>query len=118
MKNLIAERRKSTRLTIGLPVSYELLGDKKNFGTSLAKDIDKNGLKIRSDKFFPANAKLILTLSFPEAQRTARSEARVAWSQRINYSNRYLTGLELINLNPLYRRWLEEYITFYKTFRK
>lgn len=117
LKKLIAEKRKSARLTIGIPVSYEILGDKKNFGSSLVKDIDISGLRIRSDKFFPANIRLILTLHFPEVKRTARTEARIVWSQRINFSNNYFIGLEFMNLNPLYKRWLEEYIQIHNTLK-
>lgn len=118
MKNLIAEKRKSSRLTISLPVSYEFLGDKKNFGSSLTKDLDENGLKIKSDNFFPANTKLIITLYFPEVKRIIRTEARTAWSQRLNYSNKYVAGLIFLNINPIYKRWLQEYILINKTFKK
>lgn len=117
MDKQIAERRESTRLTISLPVSYELLGERKIFGSSLAKDIDNNGLKIRLDQFFPAKTKFLIKLYFPEVKKIAFGEAGIVWSQRINYSNKYLSGLQFLNINPVFKRWIEEYITIHKTFK-
>ncbi|MFH1690956.1 MAG: PilZ domain-containing protein [Candidatus Omnitrophota bacterium] len=118
MEKLIAEKRRCTRLTISIPVSYEILGDRKIFGSCLAKDIDNNGLKIRIDKFFPANTKLAIKLYFPEVKKIAQGEARITWAQPINYSNKYHLGVEFINFNPIYKKWIEEYIMIHKTFRK
>ncbi len=118
MENLIAEKRRSTRLTISLPVSYEILGDMKSFGSCLAKDIDCNGLKIRTDRFFPANTRLAIKLYFPEVSKIIQGEAKITWAQYINYSNKCFIGIEFLNFNPVYKRWIEEYIMIHKTFRK
>ena len=108
------DRRQSRRLKVNLPVSFEHLGGMKAIGESSTKDISVNGLRMNMDSFFAANASFQVKLRFPEVNRVLESTARIVWSHRISYSDQYQAGLEFQDLNPVFAKWLEEYILIKK----
>lgn len=114
----IQERRKSRRLKVRLPVTYEQLGGNKRFGETVTKDISSTGLRINMANFFASNNDFLVKLRFPEVNRVVEAIAKIAWSHRISYSDQYQAGLQFSEINPLFKKWLDEYILINETLAK
>ncbi|MGE5280615.1 MAG: PilZ domain-containing protein [Deltaproteobacteria bacterium] len=105
-----SERRKSRRLRVNLPVAYQRFGQEKEFGETVAKDISITGMRINAACFIAPGTDLLVKLRFPEVNRIVEAVARIAWSQRISFSDQYQAGLRFTQISSVFRRWLEEYI--------
>ncbi|OIO36380.1 MAG: hypothetical protein AUJ74_02765 [Candidatus Omnitrophica bacterium CG1_02_44_16] len=114
----ISEKRQSKRLKVNLPISYEYLGNQKDFGETVSKDLSVTGLRMNMPSFFPPNSAFLIRLRFPEVQKIVEGIARTIWSQRISFSDQYQTGLQFREINPVSKKWLEEYILINETFTK
>lgn len=112
----ISERRRSPRIKVSLPISLEHRGKNHHYEDEVTKDISATGLRINMDSFFPMNSNFLIKMRFPEANKSIEGLARVAWSQHLNYSNQYEAGLQIVEINPVYKRWLEEYIQINQAF--
>lgn len=110
-KNMdILEKRLSKRLRANLPVNFEQVTLPKRFGETTTKDISATGLRVNTDNFFAPDSTLFVKLRFPEVNRVIEGQARVVWSHRVSFSDQYQAGLEFNDLNPMFKKWLEEYI--------
>jgi len=107
----IPERRDSKRLKVNLPVTFERLGSVKFFGETSTKDISSTGLRMNMEDFCPPNSSFLIKLKFPEVNKVLEAIAKIVWSHRISYSDQYQAGLQFSELNPVFRSWLNEYIT-------
>jgi len=105
-----AEKRQAKRLRVNLPVAYHHLGQDRNFGETVAKDISAMGMRVNADSFLVPGTDLLVKLRFPEVSKIIEAIAQVVWSQRISFSDQYQAGLRFTEINPLFRNWLEEYI--------
>lgn len=114
----ISERRQSKRLKVNLPVTFQNMGLNKHFGETATKDISSTGLRMNMDAFFPPNSNFLIKLRFPEVNRIVEAVARVIWSHRISFSDQYQAGLHFTEINPIFKRWLEEYILINETLEK
>lgn len=112
------ERRQTKRLKTSLPVNFEHLGSSRIFGESTTKDISLTGLRMNMDDFFPSNSTFLLKLRFPEVNKVVEGIARVVWSTRASYSDQYQAGMEFLEMNPVFKKWLEEYILINETLGK
>lgn len=104
------EKRRSQRIKAGLPISLEHLGITHHYEDEITKDISATGVRVNIDSFFPINSRFLIKMRFPEVNKSIEGLARVAWSGHLNYSNQYEAGLEFVELNPVYRKWIEEYV--------
>jgi c-di-GMP-binding flagellar brake protein YcgR len=104
------EKRQAKRIRVNLPVSYELLGEERHPGKTVTRDISLTGLRMNMPSFFPKDSPLLVKMNLTEANRFIEGIARIVWSQRISFSDRYQAGLHFSELNPLFKKWLEEYI--------
>jgi c-di-GMP-binding flagellar brake protein YcgR len=114
----ISERRQSKRLKVNLPVIFENMGINRHFGESTTKDISITGLRMNMDAFFSPNSNFLIKLRFPEVNKIVEAMARVIWSHRISFSDQYQAGLHFTEINPVFKRWLEEYILINETLEK
>ena len=114
----IPERRESRRLKANLPVTFERLGSLKQFGDSSTKDISTTGLRMNMEGFSAPTSTFLIKLHFPEVNRILEGSAKIVWSHRISYSDQYQAGLHFTELNPTYKKWLEEYIVINETLAK
>ncbi len=106
----ILEKRSAKRLKINLPVSYELKGVRREFGDSVSRDISTTGLRMDMSSFLPPASSLFIRLRFPDVNKIVEGTAKIIWSQRISFSDRYQAGLHFNEMSPIYSKWLEEYI--------
>ncbi len=105
-----AEKRLGKRLRVNLPLAYQHLGQDRNFGETVAKDISATGMRINAGSFLSPGTNLLVKLRFPEVSKVIEAIAQVVWSQRISFSDQYQAGLRFTEINPLFRKWMEEYI--------
>ena len=89
------EKRKFLRISFKEAVQYTL-GDAHEFGGCLAQNIGEGGLRLQLNDFVPMNTKVIVELALGESSKNKVMvlNARVAWAQRIRYSDQYQVGLE------------------------
>ncbi len=106
----IPERRQAKRLRVNLPVTFHHLGDERQHAETVAKDISTTGLRMNTQTFMQPQTNLLIRLRFPEVNKVIEAAGRVAWSQRISFSDQYQAGLHFNEINPVFRKWLEEYI--------
>ena len=91
------EKRKFLRVSFKEAVRY-ILGDSHEFGGCLAQDVGEGGLRLQLNDFVPMNEKVTVELAFVEGTqpKVITRNARVAWTQRVRYSDQYHVGLEFI----------------------
>jgi c-di-GMP-binding flagellar brake protein YcgR len=106
----IPEKRITRRLRVNLPVSYQFIGGVKNYGETLAKDISMTGLRLSAASFFQPQSNLIVKILFPEVNKVIEAVTHVIWSHRVSFSDQYQAGLKFSEINPVFKKWLEEYI--------
>lgn len=106
----ISEKRRSRRLKIGLPVTFHQVSASKRFGETITKDISLSGLRMDTDSFFQPNSNVIIKLRFPEVNKVIDVVAKVMWSHSATRSDKFQTGLAFSEINPMFKKWLEEYI--------
>ena len=114
----IPEKRQSKRLKVNLPVTFENKGIERHFGETATKDISATGLRMNMDAFFPPNSNFLVKLRFPEVNKIVEAMAKIIWSHRISFSDQYQAGLHFTEMNPVFKRWLEEYILINETLEK
>ena len=107
------EKRLDKRISVYLPINYDILGtEQKELGSTTSKDLSLRGIKILTEKFFPPGTKFLLKLNLKDIDKMLELMAQSRWSSNIQFSNRYQSGLSFEDLNPQYKKALEEYIKF------
>ncbi|MFB3919547.1 MAG: PilZ domain-containing protein [Candidatus Velamenicoccus archaeovorus] len=104
------EKRQAKRIRVNLPVTYELLGTERLSGKTVSKDLSTTGLRMNMPSFFPSESSFLIKLNFPEVNKIIEGIAKVVWSQRIAFSDHYQAGLHFSELNPYFKKWLQEYV--------
>ena len=112
------EKRQAQRIRVNLPVSFEQLSGERSAGKTVTRDLSLTGLRMNMPSFFPPDTPFVVKLNFPEVNRIIEGLARVVWSQRIAFSDQYQAGLHFSEINPLFKKWLEEYIIINTAFSR
>ena len=95
------ERRKYPRLDVSFPVECNVLTQKIYFYT-ISKDLSLGGIKILSNEFIPKDHFMKLRINLID--EIVSLKARVAWCNQKRISERYLIGLEFIEMNERIQR--------------
>jgi len=98
----LEERRKATRIEVDVLVNYT-----KTVKAS-TKDINENGIRIKTDESFRIREYLTLTFSLPEKPEI-RAYAKVIWCHKMD-SGLYETGLEFWDIRKADRDILQKYV--------
>lgn len=105
------DKRQDKRIRANLPIAYEFLGTERLSGKTVSSDLSTTGLRMNMPSFFPAESSFLVKLNFTEVNKSIEGIAKVVWSQRITFSDRYQAGLHFSELNPFFKKWLREYVT-------
>ncbi len=106
------EKRLYKRITLSLPINYEILDtDKKELDHTVCKDISEGGLKLIVKKFYPPKTKFLIKIDIPEMNKMITAIAETVWSFNMRFSNRYYNGLRFCDLNTPSKKLLNEYIS-------
>lgn len=90
--NILENKRKFERFPYREAVRYRLFPGQEVKG-SLARDFSAGGLSFRAQEFIPIDQEVVLDFEFPD-NRFYQVPARVAWIQRVPYSETYHVGVE------------------------
>ncbi|MFH1338674.1 MAG: PilZ domain-containing protein [Candidatus Omnitrophota bacterium] len=105
--NTTKERRNFRRVNARFPIRYQI---KRGgfFATGLTQDVSISGTKLNADRFFPSGIKLKLELNI--LSKVIKPIGRVVWSQALPHSDRYQMGIAFIEVDPLEKNYLSDYI--------
>jgi uncharacterized protein (TIGR02266 family) len=95
-------RRSSSRLLLGLPVSYRF---DNTIASALTLNLGKGGLAIRTMSPLAENTKLRLRFRLPGSDGNIEAESRVAWSDR-----QVGMGVQFERLEPADQAAIDEFI--------
>lgn len=107
MISQVTEKRKLARLPIDLPFNYKVRGYAE-FGSGIAKDISAGGLRFLSDEYIKPLTCVMFEINV--LSRVINSAGMIRWSVPFSHSNRYQAGLEFLELDPLTRKYLSDYV--------
>ncbi|MDD5005616.1 MAG: PilZ domain-containing protein [Candidatus Omnitrophica bacterium] len=105
------EKRLHKRISLSLPINYEVLEtEKKEYNTTVCKDISEGGIRLVLKKFYPPKTKLLLKISLEGINKVIEAMAETVWSYNMRFANTYHNGLRFINLDTRDQNILREYI--------
>ena len=89
------EKRQRSRISFREPVQY-IMEESQEYGGSMAYDLSDGGLRLQLNDFVPINTRIVIDLPISDAHGTKviTLNGRVAWVQRVRYSDQYQVGLE------------------------
>ncbi|TRZ49977.1 PilZ domain-containing protein [bacterium] len=102
-----ADKRRFPRLRIHVPVRYQVRGASE-FSNVLSDNISLNGLGFIHDRFIPPATKIMLEINV--LLNILNPTGRVAWSAPLPHSDRYLSGVEFLEMPLEQKRYLEDFI--------
>lgn len=107
MAEKIEEKRLFARIRIKTPIRYQVRGQPE-FNNSLTNDISINGISFTGDKFIAPKTALDLNINL--LSQILSPIGIVTWSIPLPYSNRYKIGIKFLELNPIQKNYLIDYI--------
>lgn len=106
--NSMEERRQHQRVDISFPLEYSLLSSSKYFYT-VSKDLSMGGLRIIVDKFLAKNNMVKVGINLID--RLVNVKARVAWCNQQGNTDRFMAGLEFVEINKDDQRTIDKFLT-------
>ncbi|MCK9604375.1 MAG: PilZ domain-containing protein [Candidatus Omnitrophica bacterium] len=100
-------KRRFPRVELHIPLRYQIRG-RPDFNNAICEDISVNGVGFTNDRFIPPLSKLTLELNV--LSRSLSPIVTVAWSSPLPHSNKYHLGVEFLELNPVEKRYLGDYV--------
>ena len=107
MQSAYQEKRQNTRLSVAVPLRYQIRGTQK-FGNTLTKNISSGGLGFLADRFIKPQTHLMLDVNL--LTKNINSIANVKWAGYLSHSDKYQIGLEFIGIEPGDRNYISDYI--------
>ncbi|MBL7196891.1 MAG: PilZ domain-containing protein [Candidatus Omnitrophica bacterium] len=105
------EKRVNKRITLSLPINYEVSDtQKKELSSTVCKDISEGGLKLMLKKFYPPKTKFLIKINLEGINRIIETMAESVWSFNMHFSNMYYNGLCFVDLSTPDRKKLKEYL--------
>lgn len=106
MEKKLAEKRKTQRLSISLPVRYRILSKKtKKFDwhETFSYDISGGGMRFRLDTPLEKGERIDTLIRFPDDPKPVNIVSEVAWQKKIQTNNNkqhYDIGLQYVKMKP------------------
>jgi|TARA_B100000315_G_C14410802_1_gene510885 c-di-GMP-binding flagellar brake protein YcgR len=97
------ERRKTPRTSVSFPVECNILPERSYFYT-VTKDLSVGGVRIISNKFISKDNVLKLNINFID--KVISMKAKVSWCNENRASDRYLAGLEFLEIGKEPQRYI------------
>ena len=94
----VDERRRWPRLRAYAPVKYRFLKEDR-FSCGITCDISEGGAGLLVDDPLPCGACLYFQIKLHNRPQPAYGIARVAWTSKDTYSEKYRAGLEFIEIS-------------------
>lgn len=103
-----AEKRKFPRLSLRVPISYQVRGAPESRGT-ISENISAGGLCVCSNEFLTPQALLMLEINL--LSHVIRPIGRVAWTSSVAHSDRCNAGIEFIEMSQQDGNYLQDYVS-------
>jgi hypothetical protein len=103
----VENKRRFPRIRIQTPVRYQIRG-RPEFTNTIADNISVGGLSFVNTDFIGPSTNLNLEINI--LFRILNPTARVSWAQPLLHSDRYKLGIEFIELEPVQKNYLSDYI--------
>ncbi|MFH1622417.1 MAG: PilZ domain-containing protein [Candidatus Omnitrophota bacterium] len=104
------EKRINRRVTVSLPINYEVLDREKNIDSTICKNISENGIKLVLKKFYSPKTKFLIKVDLEGINKIIETVAESVWSFNMHFSNLYYNGLHFDHINAPDRNALKEYL--------
>lgn len=101
------EKRRYPRIKLKRPLRYQIRGTPE-FNNAIVDNISVGGLGFVDNKFIAPRTSLMLEINV--LSRILRPVGKIAWSSPLPHSNRYYSGIEFLELDPVEKRFLADYI--------
>ncbi len=105
------EKRQNKRVELHLPIKYRIMTNNQ-FNNALSLDVSNKGLRIATEDFMPTLSDIFVQLNL--FSMVIELIARVIWSKRVRYSDKFQFGLEFLEVDLTKRRYLEDYLALHE----
>lgn len=102
------EKRRFPRIRLKSPVQCHRRGVNELSQNAVTDDISLSGMSFTNEQFLSPNSMLMLQINV--LSRILYPIAKVVWSNPLPHSDRYQVGVQFMELDPLERRYLGDYI--------
>lgn len=103
------DRRRWPRLNAYSPVKFRCINEDK-FQCCITCDISEGGAGVLLDHPVPRGTCLYFQIKLHNCPRPAYGIARVVWTDRDNYSDKYRTGLEFLEISSTSRTDIASFV--------
>ena len=107
MTTKVENRRLFPRADVNVPVNCHVRGSGAS-STCVLKDISVGGLSFTADEYRAPET--ILNLEVNLLSRVIQAAGKVAWVSPMPHSYRYSVGVEFIEMDPVQKRFLSDYM--------
>lgn len=101
------EKRRNPRLGLHIPLRYQVRGQPQ-FDNTISNDISLGGLSFTGISFVPPKTPVMLEVNL--LSKVLKAIGKIAWVQTLPHSYRNKIGVEFLNMDPLERNYLSEYL--------
>ena len=97
------DRRQFRRIKINSPIEYKFLNSQK-FRQTVSCDISEGGISFMVDSFVPVGTYLYFHVRLRNRPQPLYGIARIVWSSKEPYSEKYRVGLEFTEVGSISRQ--------------
>lgn len=102
------EKRRFPRVKLNTALSYHVRGV-NDVNNTVSYDISLGGMAVANDRFI--NSETLLNLKIKVLSRVLSAVGKVAWASPLPHSNRFLLGIEFLELDTWDKSYLSDYIS-------
>lgn len=96
-KGVILERREAPRVAVSFPIKCVLLPERRKFFYTVSKDLSLKGIRIISKDFLIPGKKIMVYIDL--IKEIAHVKAKVIWSNKVSYTEKYYVGLQFLEIS-------------------
>lgn len=101
-------RRRAQRVDLRAEMRYHVRGAASEFFNAVSNNISTSGINFNANGYIAPQTPLMLEIDV--LSRVLHPIGRVAWCQALPHSYRNSLGVEFLEMDPLEKNYLEDYI--------
>ena len=101
-------KRRAPRIGLRAQMRYQVRGSPSECDNVISHNISAYGVAFNTNKFLAPQTSLMLEIDI--LSRVLHPIGRVAWCQPVPHSDRNRLGVEFLEIDPLEKNYLEDYI--------
>jgi hypothetical protein len=107
MAVVLPEKRQFPRIKLHSPLHYEIRGGPE-FNSAVGDNISLGGMGFSDNRFISPETLIMLKINI--LSRILSPIGKIAWSAPIPHSDRYRSGIEFLELDPIEKNYLRDYL--------